>query len=434
MRKVLLIAYFFPPCAEGGVMRARAFSKYLPDYEWQPHVLTVHDEYYLTFTKDDMLVEELSSRVIIHRTTSFEPKGKIVKNIQATVYGVNRTTNWFERYGKRFLRFLYRALAIPDEHILWLPQAVKRGLAVIREHNIDVLFVTTPPHSAAVIATLLSRLTGKPLIWDVRDDWVDNPLFDAGPWHRHFLVRLLERWIVNHAAKVVSVTRESVESFRQRYPNQPACKFHFIPNGFDQEEIAKVQSKTERPYNTKMRLVYVGTLGATRTPRALFQALYDLKQSSPLEEQMQVDFYGYARYDFMTLSQDMGLNDLVTFHGFVSREESLRQIILSDVALMIIPEKEGSRTAIPGKLYEYIGGNKFVLALCPQNSAPARLINETKAGLIASQHNADEIRQLLSVLIDKYKCGTLNANLDQQILEQFERSRLTRKLVEIFER
>lgn len=428
MRKVLLMAYFFPPCAEGGVLRARAFAKHLPSFGWQPLVLTVQDDYYAPFTKDEELIQEFSGNVTIVRTPSLEPKGSLAKQLQANVYGVGSSGKWFDKYAKGILRRIYRNLAIPDEHILWLPHALAAGLRMIKEHQIDAIVCTTPPHSAAVIAMLLSRLSGKPLVWDVRDDWVGNPLFDAGPWHRHALARFFERRAVKRAAAVISVTGESLEAFRTKYPQSPPDKFYLLRNGYDAEEINVLRAEIEPESRQKLRIVYAGTLGATRTPVHLFKALQELRHQFALDDILQLDIYGYARNEFAELSQTMGLGNIVQFHGFVSRKESLRQILMSDVALMIIPEAEGSRLAIPGKLYEYMGAGRFVLALCPSASAAAQMVHDYGHGIVTSQYDTDEIKAALTQIIGLYQTQKLVGNIHPEYAQQFERARQTQAL------
>ncbi|HMT12896.1 MAG TPA: glycosyl transferase, partial [Ignavibacteria bacterium] len=43
MKKVLIISYYFPPSGGPGVQRVLKFVKYLPEFGWQPIVLTVKD-------------------------------------------------------------------------------------------------------------------------------------------------------------------------------------------------------------------------------------------------------------------------------------------------------------------------------------------------------------------------------------------------------
>ena len=431
MHKVLLIAYNFPPFSAGGVMRPRAFAKYLPRYGWQPIVLTVADRYYFPQIRDETLLTDLPDEVIICRTCSLEPRGKIASDFRTRVYGVQKQSVLFERLIKPTLRQLYYSLVIPDERILWLPYAVREGLQLVEQYEIDAILVTTPPHSAGVIGSILSQLTHTPLIWDVRDDWVDNPLYDSGSWLRRTLSRILERQLVRTAHRVVTVTRESVDAFEEKYPSASPAKFAFIPNGFDEHELAAVRSGV--PSNLSraakaraaLRVIYIGSMNLARSPIGLFEALkqLDLKKGS-----LELDIYGYARADFQEISAAMGLGETVRFHGSISRVESLRQLILSDAALMIIPREEGSRTAIPGKLYEYIGAQKFVLGLCPSDSAAGTLVRELHIGIVCSPDDAEQIKRALQGMLNLHAAGRLTTNLEQDRLRVYERSAQVRRL------
>ena len=47
MKRLLMIAYHFPPLAgSSGVQRALRFARYLPEFGWEPVVLTVHKRAY----------------------------------------------------------------------------------------------------------------------------------------------------------------------------------------------------------------------------------------------------------------------------------------------------------------------------------------------------------------------------------------------------
>src|SRR5512135_3600536 len=61
-RKVLVIAYYFPPMGLSGVQRTLKFVKYLPQFGWRPTVLTVEPRGYIA--KDESLLDELRERDI----------------------------------------------------------------------------------------------------------------------------------------------------------------------------------------------------------------------------------------------------------------------------------------------------------------------------------------------------------------------------------
>ena len=47
---------------------------------------------------------------------------------------------WFEKYGKGILRFIYRSIIIPDEHILWMFHAIQAGRHLIQKHEIKLIY------------------------------------------------------------------------------------------------------------------------------------------------------------------------------------------------------------------------------------------------------------------------------------------------------
>lgn len=430
--KVLVISRFFPPAGGGGVVRVHSFVKYLPAFGWLPVVLTVKDEYNPAFIKDASLLQEYDNGVIIYCTNSFEPKGKLAQNVRANVYGAGTTPSFFfQKFGKVILRQLYHALIIPDEYLLWLPYALKEGLNLIEQHAVSAIFATTPPHSVGMMAALLSHLSKKPLVLDVRDDWVDNPAFDTGPLHKRWLARLLERWVVKKADRILCVTPGSVSLFQRKYPRQPANKFLFFPNGFDPQSIPKITSTNDSQPSDKLRIIYIGSLPSKRTPLYLFQALQELNQELSLEQLLQVDFYGYARRDFFEAGQQMGLDKVVTFHGYVSRLESLKQLALSNAGLIILPEDEGGMTAYTGKIFEYIGAEKFVLALCPPDSAVAQLVEEANLGLAVPHNRVEAIKSAIKQMLARYQQRQLAPKLLPDFVARFDRSAQTRQLAVI---
>jgi glycosyltransferase involved in cell wall biosynthesis len=432
MDKVLFISYYFPPAGGGSIVRSYSFVKYLPAMGISPYVLTVDEKYYPSFNKDETLLPALdSASVKIFRIASFGPKGTVFDSFQARVYGVDDSSRHFQKYWKPVLRGLYRFFMIPDEQILWMPHAIHIGRQLIKHHHIDAIFATTPPHSAGIIAAALSRLTHVPFILDVRDDWIGNPLFDNGLWHKRFLSRFLEKWVVKTAAQVITVTDESSALFQQKYAGQPAEKFQVIPNGFDAQDYLEMSASHPNPRKNKLCIIYTGGLPVKRSPKALFQALQELSAEPPHADLFEVNFYGNTYQEFIDMARQMGLGNLVKFHNFVSRKESLQQLALSDSSLMIIPEEEGSQTAIPGKIYEYLGARKFVLALCPPQSAPARLVQDLNLGIVAPPGDVSAIKSALREMVSRFTNDSLVIDLPSNTIQKFERFSQTQRLAEI---
>lgn len=66
MKKLLIVTYYFPPSGGPGVQRVLKFAKYLPEFGWEPIVLTVKDADYPA--RDESLLKEIPPAVRVYRT------------------------------------------------------------------------------------------------------------------------------------------------------------------------------------------------------------------------------------------------------------------------------------------------------------------------------------------------------------------------------
>ena len=138
------------------------FVKYLPEFGWQPHVLTVQDGDYPA--RDESLLAEIPRHAIVHRTKIFGPYSLYRKltgkpsNAPVDVENIpqgGKKASWAESAAE----FIRSTFFIPDARIGWYPYAVPVGHRIIREHNIDAIYSSSPPYTTAVIARNL--LTGE---------------------------------------------------------------------------------------------------------------------------------------------------------------------------------------------------------------------------------------------------------------------------------
>ncbi len=73
MRKVLIITYYWPPAGGPGVQRVLKFAKYLPEFGWEPLILTVaHGDYPAV---DESLCSEIPDGLPVYKTRTLEPFG-----------------------------------------------------------------------------------------------------------------------------------------------------------------------------------------------------------------------------------------------------------------------------------------------------------------------------------------------------------------------
>jgi len=428
MKQVLVIASGFPPQGGGGVTRVHSFVKYMPELGWKPVVLTLKEKYAYPHAIDASLLNEYDPSVEIFRTRSLEPgysKGNSLKH-KVTGFGSKRSASTTIL---RITQIVYNWFLIPDERVLWIPFSLLKGLKLISSKKIDIIFVTSPPHSVSILGFLLKKYSGIPFILDIRDDWVGNRYFASQLWHRQKLERYFESRVISAADAIIVVTQESKDFVERKYPSARE-RIYLIPNGFDPEDF---RSCTETEANRqKCRIVYSGSLTRRRNLHAFFEVLAELEQQQHISDQLEILFVGTIHEDNMVVIQDLNLENIVKFVDHVSHKESIQYLFDSDVCLLVSTSEEGSKTVIPSKIYEYIGAHKTILALADPDSSAARLIREGNIGIVIASEDKENIKSSLLEILKRYQTGNLKLELTPDYLNLFNRSCLTEKLTHIF--
>ena len=72
-KNVLIIAYHFPPTASSGTFRTLKFVKYLPQFGWNPIVLTVDSKHEPLEPMDLALLQKVPEGVRVIRTYAWLP-------------------------------------------------------------------------------------------------------------------------------------------------------------------------------------------------------------------------------------------------------------------------------------------------------------------------------------------------------------------------
>jgi glycosyltransferase involved in cell wall biosynthesis len=436
MRKVLMLAYVFPPFYSiGGAIRVVKFIKYLPTLGWMPTVLTIDDrKEYATQRRrgSESLLRDIPDKVRICRTTAGEPSEEFLEKGRRA-----RRKNWIAAVIVNCLAAIRDCarnyLLLPDEYISWLPFAVGTGRQIVREEGIEVLFATCPPFSVALIGAVLKRLTGKPLILDFRDDWIDTPWYHSRPRPIRWIERCMEKWAVKMCDTVILVTEPSRNAFVARYPGEPVDKFVFIPNGCDLEDFISLKTVIEPPRDSQFTIVHSGLLNDAevwrRNPRALFQALCNIRRRYPgLAADLTVAFTGCLPEGYRNMVKAMGLSGVVKEMGHLPREEFVRLLKAADLLLAI--NYDGFSTLIPGKIYEYwaVGGPPILLLSC--QGAAQSLVEKHKLGIAVRPDDVEAIESAVIQVYQQREAGHA-PRISTEGIEQYDRKALTRELAQV---
>jgi len=436
LKKVLIIAYHFPPTGGSGVWRALKFVKYLPGWGWLPVVVAAKNPDYAHF--DPSLLQEIPPEVEVHRVSSIEP-GRWYRRLKAMLTSSRRSESLTgsrpaqsssprptrSRHPLfRLARYLaYSVIFVPDFHIGWIPFAVARGLSLVRRHKIDVVYATGDPFSTFLAGFLVSLLSHKPLVLDMRDPWILDPYYPLD--HSGALHRFWERRCISRARRVLFVGDGFCQAYREYYRDISPEKFTSITHGYDSDDFLGLEPHKEERFT----ISHIGTLASFRTPSALFQAARRLLDKHPeMEEHIRIRFVGGAGYYAEEASRAQGLQNVVEIIPYVDHRASL-QYLLDSHALLLLSQHVPNPllTSVTGKVYEYLASGVPILALTPEAGA-ASVIRAAKAGMVVDPEDTDAIEEALLRMYQDYQQGDQSCATDMAYVQRFERKALAGEL------
>ena len=432
MKKALIIAYFFPPMGGGGVQRTAKFVKYLTGAGIEPVVLTVTPRTYSI--NDDSLMNDIPENVRVYRTFSLEPSGQ-TKKFRAE-YSVSGKAGILKRVLAFLLDGFSKLFLIPDAQIGWLPFSLIKGLSVIKKENIDVIYATGNPFSAFLTARLLGKLSGIPFVVDFRDPWTLN---NARVWPnplRKYLEKRMESKVVHAAAGVICVSDGMAEDILKAYPNELPKKFVTLTNGYDSAEFEAIAGKLTKKKDGKFTLIFTGTIldySDGNAPGAFFEAFSQLiKEDSGFASDTCAVFAGKLRKSDFEAIEKLGLKVHVKVKGYVPHAESVGLILSSDVLLFFLGNTKINRYVLTGKVFEYLGSRKPILAIASEGPAAA-LIAKTNAGFISGPEDIQGLKNNILKLYNSHKNGNLSSfpyNLEE--ISRYDRKNLADVLAGLF--
>jgi hypothetical protein len=120
-------------------------------------------------------------------------------------------------------------------------------------------------------------------------------------------------------------------------------------------------------------MVYTGTLDRPPELRVLLDGIEVLTERQPdVAARLEIVFYGAVSPDCRSIvasRADRPVSGMLRFEGFVSRESALAALAEADAALVLLGPGPGMEVFVGGKLYEYLGQNRQILAVLPPGDA-----------------------------------------------------------------
>jgi len=409
MCKVLVIAYYFPPTGGAGVQRTLKFIKYLPEYGWQPVVLTIKKP--PTHLTDRSLQDDTPKSIPIYRTPA----------LLIPQYLPWRLRNFFRRW------FL-----IIDEQLGWLPIAARHGLMIIKNEGIKAIYTTSSPYTDHLIGLRLKQHTGLPWVADFRDPWIGNfAVVFPTRWHAH-INQKLEQQVLEKANRITVVSQPMKMALETRYPYMPYDHVHLLPNGYDPADFDGISPIDKQ--NDKFTIIYSGSFyGQKQTPYYFLKGLRTFIDQHKISRQdLHVRFVGNMGSAVNEQIKGFDLSDIVQLIGYIPHRQSIAHLLAADLLLLVVGSGTGSEAVLTGKIFEYLAAQKTILCLAPPGAA-ADLVQEAQAGVVVDPEDTEAIASRLASLYRKWKQGELKVNPKPEVIMRYNRHLLTGTLAKLLD-
>jgi glycosyltransferase involved in cell wall biosynthesis len=326
---------------------------------------------------------------------------------------------------RRFVSGMTQAFLQPDNKIGWKRFALKRAAELIERQSFDAILSTAPPFTDFLIGRELQKRYDLPLVIDYRDPWLDNrDYFYVTPLHRSYAGRM-EEMVLKNAESVVVVNRRIKEQLIARYPFLTHETVHILPSGYDAQDFRlAARHPIQRPH--KLRITYSGVPDIHRSPKSFFQALSRVFAQYPeSRDGIEICFVGTFQEKYRALATSLGVASAIVTTGYLEHLEAVRHLVSSDVLWLTTADP----AITPGKIHEYIGTRKPILALVP-DGVIKQVLADYGAATIVDPDDIDAIASAIHDLYTKWQNHSLPVGREEAARE-YEQRRVTERLARI---
>jgi glycosyltransferase involved in cell wall biosynthesis len=438
LKKVLFISYYFPPIGGSGTQRSLKFVKFLPEYGWQPIVITGFGDTSAHYSpRDETFHDEVPRIVDVYRTSRVETS----PNPHGLVQRLRDLLGMSSRFGRN-----------------WTSEAIKTAVRAYAEKGADLVYVSLSPFEGALAASSLAERFGLPWVADLRDPWaLDEMQISVSSLHRRFeLLRMQRR--LQSASTIIMNTPEATRRLLSAFPELSRKRVVTITNGFDAEDFTcrgkpaviqqpftilhagylHVESGLQMRKHRSLYCAFGRTVGGvdflTRSHYFLLQALERWVASDPgLRSKVRLTLVGKLSEEDKAIAKASSVSDLVDFRGFQSHQETVRQ--MAEASVLFLPMHNlppGRRaTIVPGKTYEYMATGRPILAAVPEGDA-RDFVTKAGTGYVCAP---DDVEGMMRILRDLYAAWGERGEAvawNKEFVDIFERRRLTQCLAREF--
>ena len=321
-------------------------------------------------------------------------------------------------------------LRFPDYFIIANKSLLKYIKKNINLDNYTHIITWSQFHSVHLVGLELKKISKINWITYFSDPWSDNPFQKSFLGLEKTLNYRMEKKVIMSSNQIIYTSEETKNLVNKKYDESIEKKSHTIPHCYDKSLYIFNQTihDTKNSYPKGVFIFrYIGKFYGERNPDPLFKALKKIKIDNPdIFKNIVFEIYGQQNTYIKT---KLFINrDLVRYFGPISYLSSLNLMKTADCLLVIDAPFENSMF-FPSKLVDYMGANKNVLGITPENGTASKIIKQM-GGRSVNPNEVDEIyKAILNIYVDLSKNKKLEFN--ETFLKKHTSNEVSKKLSEI---
>jgi glycosyltransferase involved in cell wall biosynthesis len=429
MKKVLIITYYWPPSGGAGVQRWLKFAKYFLEFNIQPIIITVDKNLASYPVLDESLLKEVPENIKVIRTKTKEPFGiykKVVGKNQIPSGGFASGNS--SSFKDTLMRFFRGNFFIPDARMGWNKFAYEAACDFIQKEKPIAIITSSPPHSTQLIGLKLKKQFGIPWIADMRDPWTDIYYYKK-LLHTSIAKQIdnsYEKKVLENADKVVVVSESIRRSFMQKSKLIKQENIVVIPNGFDEKDFEnKIQIRNEN----KFIITYTGTIAESYSPYQFFNAIEKLIKNNS-DANILFRFIGSMPKEMHDFLKSVSWTNNFEYIPYSPHEKVIEYMLTSTILYLAIPQAEGNKGILTGKLFEYLAARKPIIATGPVDGDAAAIISSCNAGKMFEVNDENGIFNHLQNLLNEWK-NSKNISVESEVYKKYSRKSLAGQFTEL---
>lgn len=407
-KKVLIITYYWPPTGGAGVQRWLKFSKYFRQFNWEPIIYTPSNPDFPI--NDETLLKDVLPNLEILKTQINEPYDvyrKIMgKKKTDTVNQGFLSESKENKVLQKMMIWVRGNFFIPDARKFWIKPSVSYLSDYLKEHKIDAIISTGPPHSMHLIALGLKQQFNIPWIADFRDPWTQIDFYNQlqlTKWADRTHKRL-EKSVLKSANKVVTVSGHWAEDLKLLCDRN----IDVITNGFDADDFTTTEDTNLMP---GFLFHHIGALNKDRNPHMLWKVLGELcKENNAFKRDLKLKFTGKTDAAVFESLKEHGIFENAEKTDYMAHSEVVKLLLKSPVLLLPLNDTPNILGIVPGKLFEYLAAKRPIFAIGNVEGDTAKIIADAHAGTMVGFKDEENTKKRVLELYEQFNKQTLQIN------------------------